>query len=60
LSPQLWWRRGARHPNQWHLRRAGTCAADPIGLRIASSPQSRRRSTNLERTLHQVSTYAPT
>jgi hypothetical protein len=59
-SPQLMWRRGARHPSQQHLRRAGTRAADLVGLRKASSPQSMRRSTNPERTPHEASIYAPT
>jgi hypothetical protein len=36
-------RRGVRRPSRRHLRRAGTRAVDPIGLRIASSPQSKRR-----------------
>jgi hypothetical protein len=37
-SPLLWWRRKARRPNRLRLRRAGTRAADLIGLRIAGSP----------------------
>jgi hypothetical protein len=50
-SPQLWWKKSVWRPSPRHLRQAGIRAVDPIDLRIASSPPSRRRSTNLGRTL---------
>jgi hypothetical protein len=58
-SPQPWWRRGARCPSRLHLRRAGTRTADPIVLRIAGSPRSRRRSTSPERKPHRRPTCQP-
>jgi hypothetical protein len=59
-SPQLCWSRGARRPSRLHLSQAGTRAADFIGLSIAGSPRSRRRSTSPERKPCQPSTYTPT
>jgi hypothetical protein len=59
-SPQPWWRRRARRPSRLHLRQAGTRAADLIGLRIADSPRSRRRSTKPKGKPRQPLTYAPT
>jgi hypothetical protein len=47
-SPVHWWKRRALHPNRLHLRRAGTRAANLVGLCVAGSPRSRRRSTSLE------------
>jgi hypothetical protein len=40
--------------------RADIRVVDPIDLRIASSPPSRRKSTNPQRTLRPAPTYAPT
>jgi hypothetical protein len=57
--PQLWWRRRMRR-SRLHLCQAGTRAADLIGLCIANSPRSRRRSTSPERKPRQPLTYAPT
>jgi hypothetical protein len=54
------WRRRARRPSRLHLRQAGTRAADLIGLRIADSPRSRRRSTKPKGKPRQPLTYAPT
>jgi hypothetical protein len=45
-SPYPWWKRGAQCPSLRHLRRADIHVVDLIELHIASSPPSRRKSTN--------------
>jgi hypothetical protein len=43
MSPQPWWKRGARCPNLWHPHRAGIHAVDLIDLRTTNSPPSKRK-----------------
>jgi hypothetical protein len=48
--PQPWWKKRAWCLSLRHLCCAGIRVVDPIDLRIASSPPSRRKSTNPDRT----------